>query len=68
MELASSATVLEGIMPLGLDVGQVQKGRNSFAIDFVVKKSPTIANFLLLNLVKGSVFMGQKLPKNVFWD
>ena len=31
-------------------------------------RPPTIANFLPLNLVKGSVFMGQKLPKNIFWD
>ena len=29
-------------------------------------RPPTIANFLPLNLVKGSVFMGQKLPKTFF--
>ena len=32
-----------------------------------LERPPTIANFLPLNLVKGSVFMGQRLPKNIFW-
>ena len=31
-----------------------------------LERPPTIANFLPLNLVKGSVFMGQKLPKTFF--